>query len=99
MFNLRELRDAEEPYKNMRVHHDLTPKEREEEKRLLAEAKQINDNETESFFWMVKGLPGVRKVVRIPSKKKVNFAPAPQTWVVSNGDQPQGANGTSLPEV
>ena len=67
----------------MRVQHDLTPAEREVEKTLIEEMKDKNANEKENFFWVVKGMPGSRKTVRIEKRNREPSAAAAR-------DQPEG---------
>ena len=52
----------------MRVQHDLTPAEREQEKKLVQEAREHTLNEQEIFFYVVRGLPGNRKIVRVQKR-------------------------------
>ena len=68
MTSLYNLRDADAPYKTMRVQHDLTPAEREQEKKLVQEARELTLNEQENFFYVVRGLPGNRKIVRVQKR-------------------------------
>ena len=68
MRNLHRLRDAEEPFKSIRVNHDFTRSEREKEKELRAEAKTKTEQakiDKENFIYVVRGLPGERRVVTV----------------------------------
>lgn len=69
MTNLSELRNADEPFDEMRVQHDMTPSERETEKKLIAEAKEKSEADSENFFYVVRGLPGNRKVVQVKKRR------------------------------
>ena len=50
MTSLYNLRDADAPYNNIRVQHDLTPAEREQEKKLVQEATELTLNEQDFFL-------------------------------------------------
>ena len=69
MTNLSELKIAEAPYNQMRVQHDMTPSERENEKKLINEAKEKSAMDEENFFYVVRGLPGNRKVARVQKNR------------------------------
>ena len=68
MTGLYQLREANEPFKSMRVQHDFTRAERENEKGLVAQMKESNANEKGNFFYVVKGLPGSRDVRKIEKR-------------------------------
>ena len=65
MTNLVNLKNAEDPYKSMRIQHDMTPQERETEKQLILEAKAKSENDEGNFFYVVRGLPGNRNIVKV----------------------------------
>jgi len=69
MSNLCSLRRAEERFKGISVAHDLTPKQREERKRMVAEAKQDHEsNESEpveNFRFLVVGQGPRKRVIKI----------------------------------
>ncbi|VDI18485.1 Hypothetical predicted protein [Mytilus galloprovincialis] len=52
-------------YQKVNVSNDLTKSEREEEKRLWAEAKKLQENNSGDFLFKVRGPPWARKVVKI----------------------------------
>ena len=58
MTNLSELKNAVAPYNQMRVQHDMTPSERENEKKLINEAKEKSAMDEEIFFLCSKGATG-----------------------------------------
>ena len=47
----------------------MTPQERETEKQLIREAKNRSESEEENFFYIVRGLPGNRKIVKVPRRR------------------------------
>lgn len=63
------LRQAEERFKGISVAHDLTPKQREDRKRMIAAAKQeheSNDSESvENFRFLVVGQGAKVRVIKI----------------------------------
>ena len=48
------------------LNHDMSKAEREEAKKLLAEAKERQDKSQGKFRYRVKGPPWARRIVRIP---------------------------------
>ena len=69
MSNLRRLRQTVERFKGISVAHDLTPKQREERKRMIAVAKQDHEsNDSESvvnFRFLVVGQGPKKRVIKI----------------------------------
>ena len=66
MESLYKLRHAESKFKGIVVAHDMTKMEREECKRLVAEAKQKSEEDTSGdYIYRVRGIPGKMRVVRI----------------------------------
>ena len=57
MSRLSNLKKAEEKFNRISITDDYTIQEREEIQRFVAEAKRKNANETENFFWRVRGSP------------------------------------------
>ena len=68
MNNFSKLKNAEAPFNQMRVQHDMTPSVRENEMKLINEAKEKSAMAEEKNFYVVRGLPGNRKVVRVQKK-------------------------------
>ena len=56
--------------KRMRVSHDMTQEERQIDKELRLEAKKKNEEETENFFYVVRGNPWERSILKLKSRKK-----------------------------
>jgi len=75
MANLRNLRQPIEKFKGIGISHDLHPKEREERKRLIAEAKQDHtanaSDDVGNYRFLVVGNGQKRKVIKI---KRINTA-------------------------
>ena len=70
MANLRNLRQPIEKFKRIGISHDLPPKEREEIKRMVEEAKQEHvsrnaDDSVENYKFVVAGRGPRRKVIKI----------------------------------
>ena len=65
--NLRKLQQAEENIKILSISHDLTPEEREENRALLAEAKEKEANEPDYIF-QVRGPPWNRVIIKTKRK-------------------------------
>ena len=70
MSNLKILAIADDKFKQLNVAHDMTQREREQNKKTLAEAKEKNEamdlkGQSEKFIFMVKGPPWDRKVVKV----------------------------------
>ena len=66
MESLSNLANADEKYKKLSVAHDMTKLEREDLKKLLAEAK-VKESDTGQGEWMfrVRGTPGNLRIVRL----------------------------------
>jgi len=73
MENLRNLRQPIEKFRRIGISHDLHPKEREERKRMVEDAKQAHiaaeSDEVENYRFIVVGKGMRRRVIKI--KKKV----------------------------
>ena len=64
--SLAKLAEAEDKFKVLSVMHDMTKKEREECKQLVAEAKQRQDNdESGEYVYRVRGALRDMKILRI----------------------------------
>lgn len=68
---LFKLGEAEEKFKNLSISHDLSPKEREECKALVEQAKEKEKSEPGDFIWRVRGLPGQLRLVKIKRKEQL----------------------------
>ena len=68
--NLVSLRNSEEPYKHMRIQHDLTSQERRKTERTANQGSQVQVRERGGFFfYIVRGLQGNRKIVKVPRRR------------------------------
>ncbi len=67
--NLSRLKEAEEPFKSISVQHDMTQKERQETKRLYAEARKKGTESGGDWTYKVRGPPWARKIVRLKPNK------------------------------
>jgi len=74
MTNIRDLRLADGRFKGIGISPDRPPKEREEIKKMLAEAKTDHDannpGDSENYKFLVVGQGSRRKVIKIKIKKK-----------------------------
>ena len=69
MSKLGKLAEAPGKFKKISVCHDMTNDEREENRKLVAEAKNMTkDDTTGKWVFRVKGLPGKRRIVRMEKK-------------------------------
>ena len=66
---LSNLRDAEDKYKCISIHHDLTKKEREEGRKLLEEARTKDINDEGKLVHRVRGPPWARTIVRFKPRR------------------------------
>lgn len=64
MESMYKLKGADDKFKNISVTHDMTQKERDECKALVAEAKEKQTGESGEYIWRVRGLPGQLKLVK-----------------------------------
>ena len=62
---LWKLRDAEDRFLSLSIQSDQTKKEREEEKKLVDEAKDRQAKDEGKCRYRVKGPPWARKIVKI----------------------------------
>ena len=66
MESLYKLKNAEQKFKSVVVSHDMTLKERNECKELVAEAKRLSSDDTSGeYLYRVRGLPGQMKIIKI----------------------------------
>jgi len=66
MESLYKLKHAQLKFKGIVINHDVTQNEREECKKLAAEAKSQTDQDTSGeYMYRVRGKPGQMRVVRI----------------------------------
>lgn len=66
MENLFKLKHSEQKFNRVVIAHDMTAKEREECKKLVAEAKQRASEDTSGeYIYRVRGPPGQMKITRI----------------------------------
>lgn len=71
MESLAKLAEAEDRFKVLSVMHDMTKKEREDCKQLVAEARQQqNSDESGEFIYRVRGAPGEMKILRIRKRQR-----------------------------
>ena len=74
MANMKNLATAEDKFKQLSITHDMTKKERLQNKEKLAEAKKKNevledDNQSVNYKYLVKGPPRDRRVVKVKKKE------------------------------
>lgn len=70
MKNVHKLRNADEKYSLMSVKHDMTQEEREQDKKLRAEAKDKQEKDkTGNFLYLVRGMPWERHIQKIKIRK------------------------------
>ena len=65
MESLYKIKSMEAKFKNFIVAHDMTRKQREECKVLVAEAKEKTENESGDCVYKVRGPPGQLRIVRM----------------------------------
>lgn len=68
METLGKLREAPICFKKISVGYDMTPKEREEYKKLVSEVK-AKGNESGEWVWRIKGQPGHYKIIKTQKQK------------------------------
>ena len=69
MESLSALKEADEPYRKLIFAHDLTKKEREDCKSMVAEAKEQENKDTSGeFIYRVRGVPGSFWIVKIKKR-------------------------------
>jgi hypothetical protein len=71
MESLAKLADAEDRYRSLSITHDMTQKEREEVKKLVAEAKEKQTNDPSGeYVYRVRGYPGEMTIVRLRKRQQ-----------------------------
>ncbi len=65
MRSLAELRNMEEPFRSLSINDDLTLEEREENRKLVIEAKKLTEEDDGDFIFKVRGPPWDRRIVRL----------------------------------
>ena len=65
MESLYKIRSLDVKFKNVIVGHDMTRKQREDCKLLVAEAKAKSDTELGNWVYKVRGPPGQLKIVQM----------------------------------
>ena len=65
MESLFKLKRADEKFRNISVTHDMTRQERLESKKLIAEAKEKQEQESGEYIWRVRGAPGLMRIIRL----------------------------------
>ena len=74
MANMKKIATAEDKFKQLSITHDMTKKERLQNREKLAEAKNKNDvleenNQSVKYKYLVKGRPGDRRVGKVKKKE------------------------------
>jgi hypothetical protein len=74
MANMKNLATAEDKFKQISITHDMTKKERLQNREKLAEAKNKKDvleenNQSVKYKYLVKGHPRDRRVVKVKKKE------------------------------
>ena len=65
MGTLGVLKEAEVPFSQLGISHDMSKQERENNKKLLNEAKRLSDEEQGNWVYKVRGPPWNLKIVKI----------------------------------
>lgn len=87
--NVYKLKNTEnDMLKRISVSHDMTQDERQIDMQLKLEAKKKNESESEHFFYVVRGNPWERYILKLRKKgtPKVSEVPQAQTQVEGGGD-------------
>lgn len=63
--NASKLKGTDKKYNTISLSHDMTKSEREEEKKLFAEAKEKEKKSQGKFTFKVRGPPGARRIIRV----------------------------------
>ena len=63
--NIRKLGDAGPMYKEVRISNDFTKAEREQERKLVGEMKELQSQESGDFVYRIRGPPWARKIVKL----------------------------------
>lgn len=71
MKNLGKLKNSEQPYNSLTIKHDMNREDREQEKQLQREAKDMSLADSQSKeVYLVRGLPGERRIIKVKKKEK-----------------------------
>ena len=65
MESVSKLKGADEKYSKIIFTHDMTTEDREEYKRLVADAKDKEKETSGEYIYRVKGAPGSFRVIKI----------------------------------
>ena len=71
------LRDSD--YKHISLTYDMTPKEREQQKKLVGEAKKKQQSEGGRWIYKVRGPPWAMRIIKIEGKKPGKETETPGT--------------------
>ena len=70
MRNVHRLKNTDNKMlKGIRVSHDMTQEERRKDAELRMEAKRRNEEETDDFFYVVRGNPWERYILKLKKKE------------------------------
>ena len=67
--NASKLKDAEKPYGNIGITHDMTKQEREQSKKLQLEAKQLEADSEGKWIFKVRGPPWNPRIIKFQNKE------------------------------
>ena len=65
MKNLYKIKSINVEFQNFIIAHDMTKNEREQCRALVAEAKQKTEQESGEWRYVVRGSPGMMKIVKL----------------------------------
>lgn len=83
MKSIYKLRNTENNMlKRMRVAHDMTLEERQTDKELRTEAKEKNETERGNFFYVVRGQPWERYILKVRKTRMTSAVPQTQEATV-----------------
>jgi ATP-dependent Lon protease len=70
MKNAHKLRKADDTFRMMSIKHDMTQEERDQDKKLRAEAKDKQEiDKSGNFLYLVRGMPWERHMQKIKIRK------------------------------
>ena len=71
IMSARKLKDATEPFKTVSIASDMSREEREENRRMIEEAKRLDGLEQSGdFIHLVRGPPWRRRIIRVERRRK-----------------------------
>ena len=80
MKNVFRLKNTENKMlKRVRISHDMSKEERQKEKELRMEAKRRNEQEVGNFFYVVRGNPWERYILKLKKRETQEVLEVPQT--------------------